>query len=175
MSWWRHQMETFSALLAICAGNWPVPGEFPIQRPVTRSFDVYFDLRPNKRLSKQLWDWWFETQSWSLWRHCSVIFKSMDAYDKTSGFGYMTQHWFPYNAATGARPTKEISIKFWIQLKIHLFISSLTSIWSQRHLTHSKMAQLSWNVQNFFGIGSFSFHIITKTNLIEFWIRLNYL
>ena len=38
--WWRHQMETFSALLAICAGNSPVPGEFPTQRPVTRSFDV---------------------------------------------------------------------------------------------------------------------------------------
>ena len=39
-SWWRHQMETFSALLALCAGNSPVPGEFPTQRPVTRSFDV---------------------------------------------------------------------------------------------------------------------------------------
>ena len=62
-------METFSALLAICAGNSPVPGEFPTQRPVTRSFDVYFDLRPNNRLSKQLWGWWFETQSRPLWRH----------------------------------------------------------------------------------------------------------
>ena len=38
-------METFSALLAICAGNSPVPGEFLTQRPVTRSFDVFFDLR----------------------------------------------------------------------------------------------------------------------------------
>ena len=38
-------METFSALLAICAGNLPVTGEFPAQRPVTRSFDVFFDLR----------------------------------------------------------------------------------------------------------------------------------
>ena len=45
-------METFSALLAICAGNSPVPGEFLTQRPVTRSFDVFFDLRLNKRLSK---------------------------------------------------------------------------------------------------------------------------
>ena len=62
-------METFSALLAICAGNSPVPGEFPTQRPVTRSFDVYFDLRPDKRLSKQSWGWWFETLSHSLWRH----------------------------------------------------------------------------------------------------------
>ena len=60
-SWWRHQMETFSALLAICAGNSPVPDEFPTQRPVTRSFDDYFDLRPSKRLSKQPWGWWFET------------------------------------------------------------------------------------------------------------------
>ena len=71
-SWWRHQMETFSALLAICAGNSPVPGEFPTQRPVTRSFDVYFDLSPNKRLRKQLWGWWFETQSRPLWRHRNV-------------------------------------------------------------------------------------------------------
>ena len=70
-TWWRHQMEIFSALLALCAGNSPVPGEFPTQRPVTRSFDVYFDLRPNKRLSKQWWGWWFETQSCSLWRHCN--------------------------------------------------------------------------------------------------------
>ena len=68
-TWWRHQMETFSALLAICAGNSPVPGEFPTQRPVTRSFDVYFDMRPNKRLSKQWWGWWFETPSCPLWRH----------------------------------------------------------------------------------------------------------
>ena len=54
-------METFSVLLAIYAGNSPVPGEFPAQRPVTRSFDVYFDLRPNKQLSKQSWGWWFDT------------------------------------------------------------------------------------------------------------------
>ena len=51
LTWWRHQMETFSALLAIYAGNSPVPGEFPAQRPVTRSFDIFFHLRLNKRLS----------------------------------------------------------------------------------------------------------------------------
>ena len=44
LSWWRHQMEKFSALLAICVGNSPVTGEFPAQRPVTRSFDIFFDL-----------------------------------------------------------------------------------------------------------------------------------
>ena len=68
----HHQMETFSALLAICAGKSPVPGEFPTQRPVTRSFDVYFDLHPNKWLRKQLWGWWFKTPSRSLWCHRNV-------------------------------------------------------------------------------------------------------
>ena len=65
-------METFSALMAICARNSPVPGEFPAQRPVTRSFVVFFDLCLNKRLSKWSWGWWFETLSCLLWRQCNV-------------------------------------------------------------------------------------------------------
>ena len=73
MTWWRHQMETFSALLALCAGNSPVPGELPSQRPVTRRFDVVFDIRLNKWLSKQSWGWWFETPSRSLWCHCNGV------------------------------------------------------------------------------------------------------
>ena len=39
-TWWRHQMETISTLLAICAGNSLVPGEFPAQRPVTLMFSL---------------------------------------------------------------------------------------------------------------------------------------
>ena len=50
-------------------GEFSGPGEFPTQRPVTRSFDVFFDLRLNKPLSKQSWGWWFDTLSRSLWRH----------------------------------------------------------------------------------------------------------
>ena len=57
-------METFCALLALCAANPPLTGEFPSQRPVTRSFDVFFDLRLNKRLGKQ--------SMRSLWRHCDM-------------------------------------------------------------------------------------------------------
>ena len=45
--------------------------EFPTQRPVTRSFGVFFDLHRNKRLSKQSQGWWFEMPSRSLWRHCN--------------------------------------------------------------------------------------------------------
>ena len=83
-------METFSALQALCAGNLPVTGELPSQRPMTWSFDVFCNLRLNKRLSKQSWCWWFETLSRSLWRHCnakvtsrlqdSLLYKSHDFY-----------------------------------------------------------------------------------------------
>ena len=62
-----------SASLALCAGNSPDIGEFPAQKPMTRSFDVSFDLRMNKRLSKHSWCWWFETPSRTLWRHCNVL------------------------------------------------------------------------------------------------------
>ena len=73
---WKH----FAALLAICAGNSPVSGEFPAQRPVTRSFDVFFDLRLNIRLSKQWQGWWFERPSCSLWRHCNGWCESYDVF-----------------------------------------------------------------------------------------------
>ena len=66
-------METFSALLALCAGNSPITGEFPSQRPVALNFKVFFDLRLNKWLSKQSRRRWFETPSRSLWRHCNVV------------------------------------------------------------------------------------------------------
>ena len=69
-AWWRHQMDFF-CITGICAGNSTVPGEFPAQKPVTRSFDVFFDLRLNKRLSKQSWGWWSETPPRSLWRQCN--------------------------------------------------------------------------------------------------------
>ena len=73
LTWWRHQMETFSALQAICAGNSPVTDEFLAQRPVARGFDVFFDLWLNKQLSKQWWGWWFDTPSRPLWRHCNEL------------------------------------------------------------------------------------------------------
>ena len=75
-AWWRHQMETFSALLVL------VTGEFPSLKPVTRSFDVFFDLRLDKRLSKQSRRRWFKTSSSSLWRNCNelAILRELDMY-----------------------------------------------------------------------------------------------
>ena len=72
-SWWRLQMETFSALLALCAGNSPVTSEFTSQRPVTRSFDVSLICALNKRLTEQSSGWWFVTPSFQLWRHCNAV------------------------------------------------------------------------------------------------------
>ena len=68
---WRHQMETFSAWLTLCVGNSSATGELPSQRPVTRTFDIFFDLRLSKRFSKQSWRRWFETLLCSLWRQCN--------------------------------------------------------------------------------------------------------
>ena len=70
--WWRHQMETSSALLANCAENSAATGEFSAQRSVTWSFDVFFDLRLHKRLSEQSKHRWFETLSHPLGRHCNA-------------------------------------------------------------------------------------------------------
>ena len=87
--------------------NWPLcgeitgPGEFPTQRPVTRSFDVFFDLRLNKRLSKQPWGWWFETLSWSLWRHCSEIGKSRHKFQFWF-ISYLEQSYSRYSVWWGA-------------------------------------------------------------------------
>ena len=89
--WWRHKMETFVCVTGPLCGkftghrwNSPVTGEFPAQRPVTRSFDVFIDLRLNKRLSKRSWGLWSETPSHSLWRHCNeTITKSKFAVTKT--------------------------------------------------------------------------------------------
>ena len=76
MSWWRHQMETFSALLAICAGKSPVTRKKGSDAEHWR----FLDLRLNICLSKQWRGWWFETPSHPLWRPCNVC-------------SYLHMHW----------------------------------------------------------------------------------
>ena len=67
-TWWRHQVETVSALLVLCKGNPPIYDGFLSQRPVTRSFDIFFDTPLNKQLSKPSR---FETPVRSSWRLCN--------------------------------------------------------------------------------------------------------
>ena len=62
-------------ITALCEENPPVTGGFPPQRPVTGSFDVFFDLSVNKLLIKHSRRWWFETQLRSSWRHMGRILK----------------------------------------------------------------------------------------------------
>ena len=81
-------MRPFFRVTGPLCGEFTGPGEFPAQWPVTRSFDVFFDLRLNKRSSKQSWGWWFETPPWSLWRHCNG--KSIS---KHQGLALLTLSW----------------------------------------------------------------------------------
>ena len=71
---WKH----FPRYWPFVRGIHRTPVNSPQKRPVTWSFDVFFDLRPNKRLSKQWWGWWFETSLRPLWRRCNgLIFNSI--------------------------------------------------------------------------------------------------
>ena len=112
-------METFSALLAIFAGNSSVSGEFPAQRPVTRSFDVVFDLCLNKRLSKQWLGWWFETPSCPLWRHRNE--KSLSVGTWQNQRIQMNRYVFQYMH----RKSKEICTNHWNHANVtEILISS---------------------------------------------------
>ena len=73
LSQWSHQMETISLLLALCVGNTSVTGEFPSQKTMTRSFDVFFLSGLNNQSSKQWRHRWFETPWRSLWCHCNDV------------------------------------------------------------------------------------------------------
>ena len=85
MSRWRHQMETFSALLALCEGNPPATGGFPSQRSVTRSFDVFFDESLNRQLNIQWNCRWFETP----WSPCDVVPRHVQAILTNFAFLYI--------------------------------------------------------------------------------------
>ena len=116
-------METFSALLVICAGNSPVTGGFPTQRPVAPRFDVFFDLRLSKRLSKQSWGWWFETPSRPLWRQCNV--ESEANYNLVrfieSCLIYQTSNWC---LSFLSRPTMKIRyFKLNCRIRWHFFVN----------------------------------------------------
>ena len=119
-------METFSALLAFCAGNSPVPVNSLHKRPVTRSFDVFFDLCLSKQLSRQSRRWWFEMPSCPLWRHCNVTWwlgwvglwgflwwapsaKRKDHHGVSSGW---SSTWFHSNTGLSSTQYEQIPIIF---------------------------------------------------------------
>ena len=92
----------FRVTCPLC-GEFTGPGEFPTQRPLTRSFDVFFDLRLNKRLSKQPWGWWFETPSQSLWRQRNVAYELLQGWTRQPYFSkfHSSISWLTVSKAVG--------------------------------------------------------------------------
>ena len=128
-TWLRNETKIFymmtslndkiSALLVHCEGNPPVTGGFPSQRPVSRSFDVIFDLCLNKPLSEKSRRWWLETPSRSLWRHCNETtdpkVAAIAAFDVVSDEKYSQQ--------------RAINAKFWCSLVV-----SRSNCWANRRI-----------------------------------------
>ena len=139
ISWWRHQMEIFSALLDLCVGNSPVTGEFRTQRPVTRSFDVFFDLHQNKRLNKQPLGWRFETPSRPLWRHSNMplFIIAVDGREYVTVFIYIYIYW-PVNISACYNATGPIIKR-----------TSLT--WSSNHMPSKVWDEIIHPFLNFNG------------------------
>ena len=149
-------METFSTLLAICAGNSPVTSEFSSQRPVTWSFDVFFDLRLNKRLSKQSWDWWFEMPLHSLWCHCIEM-----PYD-------VTVTWPKWYLLWCAQTIQSLAVK--ILSQIH-YLSHLTSqVNADWHGTKSWHLARQWATEISQTIYNIMIHI-----LLQIWFAVKWL
>ena len=99
----------------LCAGNSPVTGEFPALRPVTRSFDVLFDMRLDKRLSKQSCGWWFKTSSHSLWRHRN-------------------------DSVSTAALHNVLSVKYWCTRKLIIETEMVSFWWKCRHRRHRRLS-----------------------------------
>ena len=110
-------------------GEFTGPGEFPTQRPVTRSFDVFFDVRLIKRLSKHSRGWWFETLSHPLWRHRNVLGPLPNFNVPGSPSKYIWGHKVPLKSCptdnwAESRATCWITLKIDIKLKIVYLLAS---------------------------------------------------
>ena len=139
-SWWRHQMKTFSALLSLCAGDSPVTGEFPSQRPLMRRFDVFFDLYLDKRLSKQSKRQWFDTPSYSSWRHCNAYSMAKSKSMKTP---YEQVSW-PINARVSPGSTSGIGC----QITANNYSTTPSNCWLPKHLKNDWRWPTQWSLSN---------------------------
>ena len=133
-------------------GEFTGPGEFPTQRPVTRSFDVFFDMRLNKRLSKHPWGWWFETLPCPLWRHCknpwaycmqySVVDIHITVASTECRMGHIPQHVYGVTAI-GNRWLKHGEVGFFI---IGGFVFSKWFLYGLRYVPSWHGVQTNWGL-----------------------------
>ena len=115
-------------------GNSLVTSKFPSQWPVTRSFDVFLDLRLNKRLSKQLWGWWFEMPSHSLWHHCKEV--------DINGMICLKAYYIYHKAPTPPLPSLSALPGLWVcrphQVEMGFF---LCVWWGPEYSSHAILAE----------------------------------
>ena len=133
--------------LALCEGNPPVTGGFPSQRPVTRNFDAFFDLRQNKRVSRQSKRRWLETPSRSLWRHCKLVSWQRDLI--IQDVVHPLQMWFVRSKSGLLILTAVCSLQIWCSIQpppppdISILICShYTDILSLKYTTRSLRSPL---------------------------------
>ena len=108
ISWWKHFPR-----------YWPFFGGIHwSQRPVTRSFDVFFDLGLNKRLSKKARRRWFETPLRSSWRHLNVELLSSHV-EQGPYYVHWTKHIFPTLITKFWAVYFQAAIHFRTRLRIH--------------------------------------------------------
>ena len=118
------------------------------QRPVTRSFDVVFDLRLNKCLSKQQWSGWFETPSHSLWRHCDGKIWIYCAF-RTDSIYYNDSRFITLHAYVLGTISRTVFHRKWIRWEINSALIKIMMKWSIWYFAPDSLAWLSWHLQIF--------------------------
>ena len=138
--WCRHQMETFSALSALCAGNSQVTGEFPSQRPVTQSFDVFSFLICAwlHGFKSKSWGWWLETPSRSLWHQCNETV----SWNNVHGIRPIYQNMYNKSKLTDA-------------CNRYIDVRRVTIAWSNDSNVTDRLLGSRWNDSNVTGMESF--------------------
>ena len=136
-------------------GEFTGPGEFPTQRPVTRSFDVFFDLRLNKPLSKQSWGWWFETLLRSLWRHRNV-FGMMPAGPQIKSEYRIPAVAFQFRCYLITSDLQDTVAYLWMICRLHDWLPLLCLYW--QHKTDNTQQKLRLRDDNMWPILSKNLH-----------------
>ena len=133
---WKHFLRYWPFVRGIHRSRW-----FPAKRPVTQSFDVFFDLCLNKWLSKQPWGWWFETPSWSLRRHGNVH-KMCSRYQSKMGFeNYPTEI-----IATNPGANESLVIRISLYYLSSILLLTLISVTTHHQKTSLRFRQNGLNV-----------------------------
>ena len=152
------------------AGNSRVTGEFPSQRPVTRSFDVFFDLRLNKRLSEQSWCGWFEAPSCSLWRTCNATrichFPSywQKVQSDTKGYSHLTKPYVVSMKCTSYKSrsrTEYETLPFIHQLAYDIFLATFI------HCSTQNISMYDIQLSSFLRNGISSSSVLTGSALMS--------